>query len=425
MTTTAIIGALSLLCVALLLWGWRQRALLRAERAYWQRRRTSAPQRELPSLFLALAAVLEAGVLLLDRNRRIAFANRTFLELVNPAQPAITGQSVISVLRDYKVDTLIRTAIDQHEPQSTTIQPMLSTQTLRVTCAPLDDDDYAALVIVRDLTQLAQLERARREMVANVSHELRTPLASIKLLVETLQTAPPPPVAQRMLGQIDDELDAITQLVDELRELSQIESGRTVLTLQPADVRGVITRALERLRQQAERRQLCLSSELPEALPPALCDPERIGQVLLNLLSNAIKFTPEGGRITVRAALVEASQAAAHTRLARELRQARLERAVLVAVEDTGIGIPAGAVDRVFERFYKVDRARTRNSGGTGLGLAIARHLVERHGGRIWAESQEGLGSTFTFLLPLADTPRAWSPRREAPPDDTEQLRVS
>lgn len=391
------------LLLGVVIWGWRQRRELVAERAYLQRRQAKLDTSPLSPLFLATAAALESGLLLIDRNHRIRFTNQALLNMLHAEPDAVNGQAIITLLRDYQADALVKSAIESGEVQSTTLQPPRSPQTLRITCYPLPaHDDYSAIVLLRDITHLAQLERARREMVANVSHELRTPLASIKLLVETLQGAPPPDVARRMLGNIDDELDSMTHLVDELRELSQIESGRMVMTLQPSNISTMVERAIERLRPQAERRQLQLNSEVEQPLPPALLDEERIGQVLLNLLNNAIKFTPADGSITIHVRAVHITGQHMTTRIGRELRQTGLEQAVLVTVADTGIGIPETEVDRVFERFYKVDRARTRNSGGTGLGLAIAKHLVERHGGRIWVESEEGRGSIFSLLLPAA-----------------------
>ncbi len=395
-----LLGALLL---GALIWGWRQRRELNAERAYWQRRREAFANRDLSPLFLATADALESGLLLIDRSHCIQFANQALLHMLDVQAEAIQGQAIITLLRDYQADALIKAAIESGEMQSTTLQPALSSQTLNITCYPLPEpDDFSAVVLLRDMTQLAQLERARREMVANVSHELRTPLASIKLLVETLQGDPPPDVAQRMLGNIGFEIESMTHLVDELRELSQIESGRMVMTLRADDVGAIVERTAERLRAQAERRQLKLGTELRQPLPQALLDAERISQVLLNLINNALKFTPAGGSVTIAARAVQLDNEAQATRLARELQQSGLEQAVLVSVIDTGIGIPSQELTRVFERFYKVDRARTRNSGGTGLGLAIAKHLVERHGGRIWVESQEGKGSNFSMLLPIA-----------------------
>ena len=399
---TAIIIVMGVLLLAVSVWGWQQRRELLAERAYWQRRRDTLSSDALPPLFLATAAALESGLLLIDRSHRVHFANAALTKMLNTDLESIRGQSLITLIRDYQADALIESAIENGEVQSTTIQPILSSQTLHITCYPLDvPQEYSAIVLLRDITQLAQLERARREMVANVSHELRTPLASLKLLVETLQGLPPPDVTTRMLGQIADELESMTHLVDELRELSQIESGRMVMLMRPTGIDTLIERAITRLRPQAERRDLRLVISAQPELPPALIDGERIGQVLLNLLNNALKFTPSGGTITVSAETIRQAEPGQGRWIA-ELHQTGLEQALLVAVQDTGMGIPASETARVFERFYKVDRARTRNSGGTGLGLAIAKHLIEAHGGRIWVESKEGAGSTFAFLLPVA-----------------------
>lgn len=395
--------ALGIALVVTLIWALRLRRDLVAERAYVQRKRAALAERGLPPLFLAASDAIDSGLLLLDHAHRIRFANKAAARVLNMDSAPIEAQSVITVLRDHQADSLIKASINRGEPQSTTLQPVLSPRTLHLLCYPLDEpDEYSAIVLLRDMTHLAQLERARREMVANVSHELRTPLASIKLLVETLQSSPPQADTQRMLQHIDDELTSMTHLVDELRELSQIESGRMVMTMRATDLGKLVEHAAQRVRQQAERRNLHLHIEIVPDLPPALIDSERIGQVLLNLLNNALKFTPANGTITITARQVSTGVPHDCSRLLHEFEQTELDQALLVAVADTGIGIPIQEVDRVFERFYKVDRARTRNSGGTGLGLAIAKHLVERHGGRIWVESQEGQGSTFSFLLPIA-----------------------
>jgi len=193
------------------------------------------------------------------------------------------------------------------------------------------------------------------------------------------------------------EIDAVTQLVDELHELSQIESGRVTLQLAPLSLGPVVERSLERIKPQADRKQIQIAAELADQATPALMDGDRIGQVLLNLLHNAVKFTSAGGTVEVRTALIRSGdgrQAAGAGQPGGLWLQ--------VSVSDTGIGIPAQDLPRIFERFYKVDRARTRNAGGTGLGLAIAKHLVEGHGGRLWVDSAEGRGSTFSFTLPAA-----------------------
>jgi two-component system, OmpR family, phosphate regulon sensor histidine kinase PhoR len=343
-------------------------------------------------LFQAAAAALDAGMVVVDSTRTVRFLNYQAEDLLGLA-PSMRGQSLIALLRDHQADALVGEVLRDGEPRELAMQPISSGRTLRLRCTSLGLPlrTVGALLLIRDITQISMLERARRDLVANVSHELRTPLASLKLLVETVQSEPPPEVANRMLGQMAQEIDAVTQLVDELHELSQIESGRVTLKLAPHTIRPVIERALERIRPQADRKQINITAEFCDEQVMALMDEDRIGQILLNLLHNAVKFTAMGGAVSVHARLVFAEEGATTS-----------GTWLQVSVRDTGIGIPTQDLPRIFERFYKVDRSRTRNAGGTGLGLAIAKHLVEGHGGRLWADSAEGRGSTFSFTLPVA-----------------------
>jgi two-component system phosphate regulon sensor histidine kinase PhoR len=226
----------------------------------------------------------------------------------------------------------------------------------------------------------------RRDFISNISHELRTPLASLRVVIETLQDGAydDPETAVHFLDRAASEVDVLTQMVEELLELSRIESGQVPLRLQATAVADLLLKPLDRLKPQAERAQIKLILDLPAALPKVLADPERIHQIVTNLLHNAIKFTPDGGKITLQAHKDEA------------------ENAVVISVHDTGIGIPKEDEGRIFERFYKSDRARTRSRGGTGLGLAISRHIVQVHNGRIWVKSKEHKGSSFYFTLPMA-----------------------
>jgi two-component system phosphate regulon sensor histidine kinase PhoR len=245
------------------------------------------------------------------------------------------------------------------------------------------------VVIFQDLTQVRRLQTMRRDFISNLSHELRTPLASLRAVVETLQDGAlaDPPAAERFLRRAENEVNTMTQMVEELTELSQIESGQVRLRLVPVAVDRLIDVPLERLRSQAEHAGAQLSVEIAAGTPWVLADEERVQQVVTNLLHNAIKFTPPGGRIRLIAGQSEA---------------AGQEGQVLFEVQDSGIGIAKADLPRVFERFYKSDRARTRGQGGTGLGLAIARHIVEAHGGRIWVKSKIGKGSSFYFTMPAA-----------------------
>jgi len=221
----------------------------------------------------------------------------------------------------------------------------------------------------------------RRDFISNLSHELRTPLASLKALAETLQDGAldDPPAARRFIDQIQIEVDALTQMVTELLELSKIESGRLSLDLAPAAACDLLDSASRRMQLQAERAGLNLRVECVDDLPKVKIDSQRLEQVLVNLIHNAVKFTRSGGEVVLFA-------------------EAGIGE-VRFAVRDSGIGIPADDVTRIFERFYRVDKSRT--GSGTGLGLSIAKHIVEAHNGKIWAESVEGRGSTFYFSIPV------------------------
>jgi two-component system phosphate regulon sensor histidine kinase PhoR len=240
----------------------------------------------------------------------------------------------------------------------------------------------SVLIVLQDLTRMRRLEMIRRDFVSNVSHELRTPLASLKALTETLQEGAleDPPAARRFLLRMEHEIDNLTQLVQELLELSRIESGKVPLKKTRVTPWELVSPAVERMMVQAERAGVHLSLDCPDSLPPVLADQSRMGQVLVNLVHNAIKFTSPGGEIVIQAQ--------------------QDQNMVVFTVRDTGAGIAPEALPRIFERFYKADRSRS--SGGTGLGLSIAKNMVQAHGGRIWAESEVGKGSTFYFSLPIA-----------------------
>jgi two-component system phosphate regulon sensor histidine kinase PhoR len=244
-----------------------------------------------------------------------------------------------------------------------------------------DRQTGGSLLLVQDLTRVRRLETVRRDFISNVSHELRTPLASLKALTETLRDGAleDPKAAPRFLGRIETEVDALTQMATELLELSRIESGQVPLQRKAVPAASLLLSAAERMRAQAERAGLVLRLDPAQDMTEVSADPPRLEQVLVNLIHNAVKFTPPGGEV-ILAAQTESEF-------------------VRFSVHDTGVGIPVEELERIFERFYKADRARS--GGGTGLGLSISRHLVEAHGGRIWAESTEGDGSTFYFTIPV------------------------
>ena len=374
-----------------------------------------------PLLFGAVAEALDAGMVVVSTTRHVAFLNARSEELLDTNASRSIGQSLIALVRDHQADAMVRDVLDDGEARETTLKLITSARTLRLRCTALHSAGELAgcLLLIRDITQISMLERSRRDLVANVSHELRTPLASLKLLVETVQSIPPAAVAQRMLGQMADEIDAVTLLVDELHELAQIEAGRVTLKMAPLVIEPVVERAMARIRTQADRKQIILRAEDIVNSVPVLMDSDRIGQVLLNLLHNAVKFTAQGGEVTLRSALISLDDESKQP-----IKDLRVQlpasghgpqgittviptghpsgQWVVLIVSDTGIGIPAQDLPRIFERFYKVDRSRNRNAGGTGLGLAIAKHLAEGHGGRLWVTSAEGQGSTFYVSLPVA-----------------------
>ena len=232
-------------------------------------------------------------------------------------------------------------------------------------------------------TQLEQVESIRRQLIGDVTHELRTPLTSIKGYMEGLVDGVLPSTAETF-NQIHREADRLSRLVDDLQELSRVESRAYTLDVRSVAVPNLVQTTIKRLSPQATAKRITLHASLPADLPPILADEDRITQVLVNLVANAIQYTPDGGDVTISA-----------TRQADEIH---------ISVTDTGMGIPAEHLANLFTRFYRVDKSRSRNAGGgSGIGLTIARHLVEAHGGRIWAESKgDGQGSTFTFSLKIA-----------------------
>ncbi|MGQ9502605.1 MAG: sensor histidine kinase [Anaerolineae bacterium] len=334
-----------------------------------------------------LGAVLEHiadGVLVVNEKGLVELMNRAAAHMFDLEVSDALGKSFAWVVRDHTLIEYERSCREHGVESVFGVEIERRSATLRASIVPLRrEGEVHCLVVLQDMTHLRHLQTVRRDFISNVSHELRTPLASLKALVETLRDSAldDPLAARRFLDRIEAEIDSMTQIVEELLVLSRTESGQAPLRLVSTALSDIVLPPIERLRPQAERAGLELTVHLPDDLPPVLADVERARQVVSNLVHNAIKFTPAGGTITVWA----------------ESRGAEVQ----LAVQDTGVGISAEDLPRIFERFYKADRARS--GGGTGLGLAIARHIVQAHGGRIWAESVEGSGSTFFFTLLTAE----------------------
>jgi two-component system phosphate regulon sensor histidine kinase PhoR len=321
------------------------------------------------------------AVLVVDGNSIVTTLNRAAEKVFQVSRDAAIGRHFIEVVRDYEIDTLLQRCLTAKEQQKGLVGVSPKRQLLGVIATPFQGES-GCVVLVQDLTELRRLETVRRDFISNLSHELRTPITSLKALTETLNggAIDQPSVARDFVSKMNVEVDRLAQMVQEMGDLSRIESGEASLKRSPVNIADVAARAVERLKTQADRAGLQMKLEIAAALPPVSVDEGRIEQVLVNLIHNAIKFTPPGGRIDVTAK-VDGDM-------------------LVVSVSDSGVGISADDLPRVFERFYKADRARA--GGGTGLGLAIAKHVVEAHGGQIWVESAEGKGSTFSFTLPLA-----------------------
>jgi two-component system phosphate regulon sensor histidine kinase PhoR len=329
-----------------------------------------------------LATVLEQmtdGVLIADAAGIIQYANPAAGRLFQFNDPL--NHSIAEVVRNHQLVEAWRRCQQTRQLQSESVEVPTRHQYLQLVVIP-DQHSSGSLLLAQDLTRLRRLETVRRDFVSNLSHELRTPLASLRALAETLQDGAldDPPAARRFVDQIQTEVDALTQMANELLELSKIESGRFSLERSRVAPCELLRSASLRMQAQAERAGIMLRVECAEDLPGVQADSQRLEQVLVNLIHNSVKFTRAGGEVILLAEPVPG--------------------AVRFAVRDTGVGIPADEISRIFERFYRVDKSRA--GSGTGLGLSIAKHIVEAHGGKTWAESVENKGSTFFFSIPLA-----------------------
>jgi two-component system phosphate regulon sensor histidine kinase PhoR len=326
------------------------------------------------------------GLLLLDRNRKIYLANRAFKNLFG-LKIELRGKTVMEALRVHELAELVERAEAEKQVLDYELKlPDLSERWLQVNAAVITNsagEREGTILVFHDLTRLKQLERTRQEFVANVSHELRTPLSLIKGYVETLLDGArnDPAIAERFLKIIERNTQRLDLLIQDLLTISALESERIKLNLQPVELRPLVEKIFTDLKPPAENKNVELVSELPGLT--ATADANRLEQVLANLVDNAIKYGRAQGRVTVGG---------------KKLDDGKLE----IFVQDDGPGIPAESLDRVFERFYRVDKARSRDQGGTGLGLSIVKHIVQAHGGEVWVKSELGKGATFFFTLPAA-----------------------
>jgi two-component system phosphate regulon sensor histidine kinase PhoR len=345
-----------------------------------------------------LAVLLEemdTGVLALDAQRRILESNPAANRMLGARQGGLTGKSLLEATLSYELQGLLTTVQETRAPVQQELRwgGTLAPRILSVRILPLDDSATSSgapslspsaaprfLLLFTDMTELRRLETVRRDFVANVSHELRTPLASIRAMAETLQDGAvhDAAVALRFVHMIVTEVERLTRILEDLLILSRAEGKipeRNLFSLY-----DLIQDVVERFQSQAEKASVRLHSEAPSPLS-LVANRDQMEQVLVNLIDNAIKYTPSGGKVEVKAETGEGQ--------------------VVIRVTDTGIGIMSQDLPRLFERFYRVDKARSRQSGGTGLGLSIVKHIVETHGGKVSVESEFGRGSVFSVTLPI------------------------
>lgn len=339
----------------------------------------------------ALAAI-DHGIVLLDERGEIAFRN--------PRATRFLGARHGEALVESAIGELASRAASGQESSQTLELFGPPRRTLVLSATPLDDSrrNIGALVVIEDVTERRRIDAVRRDFVANISHELKTPVGGLSVLAETIVDEEDLPVIRRLAQRMHHEAMRASRTIDDLLELSRIEAGETNGN-EMVPVHLVLAEAVDRAAGAAERRAIQLDLREPPHSLQVLGDRRQLSSAVYNLLENAIKYSEPGSSVTVRAEGDEAR--------------------VRLVVADEGIGIPRRDLERIFERFYRVDRARSRETGGTGLGLAIVRHVAANHGGEITVESREGEGSTFTLVLPavtargtVAEGPAAAPPVR-------------
>ena len=328
--------------------------------------------------------LIGSGIVRLDDHLIVSLANEAADTFLGRGRGELNGLSAIEALGDHRIEAIATRARDVGWANGEVTRSSGQTLVVRVRRSPVE----GFWMVMEDVSELRRLQRIRTEFIDNLSHELRTPLTNVRLLTESLardlERIDLPSRVRDGILKIDVESGHLVQMVNELLDLSTIEQGTVPLHLDAVDVGAVVRGSIDRIRLFADRQGVPLEGAVPGDLPPVRGDEERLGQLLVNLLHNAVKFSGQGEPVVVRA---------------------RRDRdAIVLSVEDHGVGIPRAEVDRVFERFYKVDKARVRGRGGTGLGLSIVRHIAETHGGRVWVESTEGRGSTFFVRLPIGET---------------------
>jgi two-component system phosphate regulon sensor histidine kinase PhoR len=365
-----------------------------------------------------LSGMIE-GVIAVDQRQRIVLANRAAGRLFAFRPSAVEGRPLLEVLRNHAVHEAVSAALFTGQPQrlearstapypSGSLRPGSGVQHVDIHVQPLPGQPCSGVVLVmHDTTELRRLESLRRDFIANVSHELKTPLSSIKAYAETLRNGAvhDPDTAQKFLARIDEQADRLHHLILDMLMLARLESDQQVFDIGPVNLPEIVERCLEDHRPAAAAKHIALAVDGGPAPCQVSADREGLREILNNLVDNAIKYTPEGGRVSlswIGDGLLSREQLPRSEAHPSNTADSAVKDRPLVQinVRDTGIGIKAEHQPRVFERFYRVDKARSRELGGTGLGLSIVKHLVQSFGGTVHVESEQGKGSTFIVKLP-------------------------
>ena len=334
----------------------------------------------------AILTSMEDAVLAVDTNYRLILANRRMAEMINEDVSSLMGKDLAEAIQSYQLVEVVSDTLSTGKAIDTEVRlEPASPQVLADTSSPLEDETgktIGVVIVLRDVTELRRLESMRREFVANVSHELRTPLTSIKGFVETILNGKTNDAAlvERFLTIVNGETDRMISLINDLLDLTRIESRRQKLVFEEVNIKEIFDDTITILSSKAEQKEITVENRLDDLI--ALGDSKLLRQVSINLVDNAIKYNKQGGHVWVDAVVNDGI--------------------AQISVSDTGFGIPSEHLERVFERFYRVDKGRSRQMGGTGLGLSIVKHIIERHKGRIWAESEYEQGTKITFTLKVA-----------------------
>ena len=354
--------------------------------------------------FEDVLSALQDGVLVVDREARLRYLNSAAVGFFEVRVEDVLGAQLLEALPSFGLDAGVRSALEEGKHTAREVHlysPRPREIFLRVSPVRQNDGSVTgAVAILQDLTEMRRLERVRRDFVANASHELRTPIATIRATAETIaDAADDPKLIRRFLPHLISEAERISRLISDLLDLAKAESSSESsesLSNAPVDLCALTKSVMAHLADKAGQNNVSVAFEEPDAAENLIVkgDAAAIEQVIFNLLDNSLIYTPAAGSVTLKV------DAAART--ASQSEAAKTGSFVVFSVQDTGIGIPTGDLARVFERFYRVDKARSRAQGGTGLGLAIVKHIVENHDGYLELESEVGQGTVFRVFLPSA-----------------------